>query len=212
LHVWNWPANGKLVVPGLNNKVKSATLLATGEKLKTSADADGVTIEVPATAPDAISSTIVLKIKGAPDVSPVYLNQADDGSIHLAAVDATLGGGLQYEAGGGKDCIGYWADPKDSPSWTFTVKRPGEFRVTAEVATRGTASFTISVGDQTVAGSAPDTGDYTQFQSIKLDRVLDIRTPGAVTLVVRPVAAGWNPINLKSITLLPEINDPVLVR
>ena len=212
LHVWEWPTNGKLLVPGLNNAVKSATLLATGEKLKTSADADGVTIEVPATAPDAISSTIILKIKGAPDVSPIYLKQADDGSVQLSAADATLSGALQYEAGNGKDSIGYWTDPNDSPSWTFKVNRPGEFRVTAEVATQNTASFEISIGDQKVSGSAPNTGDYTKYQSIKLDGVLDIHVPGTVTLVVKPVAAGWNPINLKSVTLQPEINDPVLVR
>ncbi len=68
LHVWNWPADGKLVVPGLKNTVKSAKLLATGEKLTTSALDDGVMIQVPATAPDAISSTIILKIKGVPEV------------------------------------------------------------------------------------------------------------------------------------------------
>jgi alpha-L-fucosidase len=62
LHVFDWPADGKLSVPDLNDKVSSATLLATGEELKTSSDADGVTISVPAEAPDKISSTIVLKL------------------------------------------------------------------------------------------------------------------------------------------------------
>ncbi|MGA2869236.1 MAG: alpha-L-fucosidase, partial [Verrucomicrobiota bacterium] len=88
LHVWDWPTDGKLVVPGLKNHVKSATLLATGEKLKTSATDDGVVIEVPATAPDAISSTIVLKFKGQPEVEDVVLKQSADGTVALAAADA----------------------------------------------------------------------------------------------------------------------------
>jgi alpha-L-fucosidase len=62
LHVFDWPADGKISVAGLKGKITSATLLATGEKLKTSADAAGVTVSVPATAPDKISSTIVLKL------------------------------------------------------------------------------------------------------------------------------------------------------
>ena len=33
LHVFNWPENGKLVVPGLRSTVESATLLADGRVL-----------------------------------------------------------------------------------------------------------------------------------------------------------------------------------
>ena len=62
LHVFDWPTDGKLSVPDLKDKVSSATLLANGTELKTSSDADGVTIQVPAEAPDKISSTIVLKL------------------------------------------------------------------------------------------------------------------------------------------------------
>jgi alpha-L-fucosidase len=69
LHVFDWPSDGKLVVPGLKNEIKSATLLADGKKLDVTKAADGVTILLPQTAPDKISSTVVLQIKGAPEVS-----------------------------------------------------------------------------------------------------------------------------------------------
>jgi alpha-L-fucosidase len=69
LHVFDWPADGKLIVPGLKNTVQEAHLLATHSKLKTSASADGVVVSVPGAAPDRISSTIVLRIKGAPEVN-----------------------------------------------------------------------------------------------------------------------------------------------
>jgi alpha-L-fucosidase len=64
LHVFEWPKDGKLLVPGLKNKVASASLLANGKKLKTSVTDAGVVVEVPAAAPDKISSTLVLKTKG----------------------------------------------------------------------------------------------------------------------------------------------------
>jgi alpha-L-fucosidase len=64
LHVFDWPKDGKLPVRGLKNEVKSATLLATGEKVGVFVEGDGVTLQLPETAPDKISSTVVLKLKG----------------------------------------------------------------------------------------------------------------------------------------------------
>jgi alpha-L-fucosidase len=204
LHVWNWPSDGKLVVSGLKNSVKSATLLATGEKLKTSANDDGVVIEVPATAPDSISSTIVLKFKGAPEVEATVLKQNADGSITLRAADADLHGGLQYENGNGKDNIGYWTDANDFASWTFKVNQPGKFQVAAEIAAQGEANFEISTGDQKISGTSPNTGDYAKFQNINLNGTLNIGVPGEITLSVKPVKDGWTPVNLKSLTLTPS--------
>ena len=68
LHVFDWPADGRLLVPGLENRVVSATLLAGGKKLPATTGADGVVVTLPGAAPDKVSSTVVLKIKGAPRV------------------------------------------------------------------------------------------------------------------------------------------------
>ena len=207
LHVWNWPADGKLAVPGLKNKVKSARLLATGEKLKTSATDEGVVIQVPATAPDAISSTIVVKISGRPEVDETVLKQAADGSIALPAVNADLFGGVQYESGSGKDDVGYWTDADDYVSWTFKVNQPGKYAVTAVTAAQGTGNYQVSIGDQKISGTAPNTGDYTAFQSTQLAGALELSAPGIVTLTVKPVAENWSPMNLKLITLTPVANN-----
>ncbi|HKW29297.1 MAG TPA: alpha-L-fucosidase [Verrucomicrobiae bacterium] len=69
LHVFDWPKDGKLVVPGLNNQIENAYLLQSNafgrhKRLHVSNNADGVTISVPAVARDKISTTIVLKING----------------------------------------------------------------------------------------------------------------------------------------------------
>jgi alpha-L-fucosidase len=68
LHVFTWPADGELFVPGLKNKVESATLLAGGKKLETTSNDSGVVVRIPAAAPGKISSTVVLKVKGAPAI------------------------------------------------------------------------------------------------------------------------------------------------
>jgi len=62
--VFEWPANGKLTIPGLKNKVISATLLDGKARLKTNASKAGLEIIVPSKGPDAIASVIRVEVKG----------------------------------------------------------------------------------------------------------------------------------------------------
>ena len=65
LSVFDWPTDGKLVVPGVANEVISAKLLTNDKVLKTEKTNDGIIINVPAIAPDKIASVIKLEVKGA---------------------------------------------------------------------------------------------------------------------------------------------------
>lgn len=74
LHVFDWPTNGDLVVPGLKSEIVKAYLLKPNwlgihKRLKATSDDEGVTVSVPEVAPQAISSTVVLKIKGIPNLT-----------------------------------------------------------------------------------------------------------------------------------------------
>lgn len=70
LHVFDWPANGKLLVPGIFNKIKKTYLLNDEEQktLATTRIEDTRVISVPSTAPDKINSVIVIDLVGKPDV------------------------------------------------------------------------------------------------------------------------------------------------
>jgi len=66
LHVFDWPANGKLEVSGLKSKVKKAYLLADEKRAKmlmTRTSNEKVVITVPSQAVDPINTVIVLEIK-----------------------------------------------------------------------------------------------------------------------------------------------------
>lgn len=63
--VFEWPKDGKLVVPELKNRVQSVQLLAGGRKLKAQTGPEGLQIQVPAKAPDAIASVIRVEVQGA---------------------------------------------------------------------------------------------------------------------------------------------------
>ena len=203
LHVYDWPKDGMLGVPGLMNPVKSARLLAGNRQLKFGKARGGVVVEVPANAPSIFSSTVVLTISGKPEVVAAVIGQDTDGSVKLLASDADLQGELQYEVGNGKDNIGYWTNPDDGASWSFTVTRPGKFQVIADIAAQGSGKFEISVAEQKLSGTAPNTGDYTKFQRTDISGELELAKPGDYKLTVRPIADGWQPMNLKVLILKP---------
>ncbi len=64
LSVFDWPKDGQLSIPGLEKKVLSAKILASGMKLKSSVSANRLIISVPATAPDQVASVIRLEVQG----------------------------------------------------------------------------------------------------------------------------------------------------
>jgi alpha-L-fucosidase len=205
LHVFNWPDNGKLLVPGLKNTAQRAYVLTDPAKkaLAMQSSAQGLTLSVPAAAPDSVSSTIVLKVKGALDIEQPGLAQDYDGSVVLPASEARLHGDeIKYESGDQRNNLGFWTNPADWADWTVEVTRPGKFDVTAEVASLDKASLEVSVGGSRTRGAVPVTGDYGKFKVTKLG-VLEIAAPGKVTLAVRPVTDGWHPVNLKAIRLKP---------
>jgi alpha-L-fucosidase len=81
LHVFDWPKDGKLVVPGILNEPKVAYLLADKERLHllVRRQEDALVIDVPAQAPDPINSVVVLEVRGAMDItSPPTISAATD--------------------------------------------------------------------------------------------------------------------------------------
>jgi alpha-L-fucosidase len=64
LFVFDWPADGKLIVPGLENKMVSAKLLANNKTLKGKKSGADLIIELPATAPDKIASVVQVQVAG----------------------------------------------------------------------------------------------------------------------------------------------------
>ena len=64
LHVFDWPADGKLQIPALGKTVSSAYLLASPKShLKFAEDSTGLTIQLPGKSLDPIATVIVLESK-----------------------------------------------------------------------------------------------------------------------------------------------------
>lgn len=207
LHVFEWPADGKLLVPGLRNNVRRARLLANDERLDATNTPEGVVIDVPAKPLDPIDTVIVLRVRGELDIEKVLPTQADDGTMALPAplgeTHSEGGSGPQVEDIGGKASIGYWTNDRAWLSWQFRIARPGTFDVVAEIATTASSSkFEIAVGSEKLAAQAPNTGDYRKFETVTLGQVR-IADAGDCELTIKPVRGQWSPINLRSIVLKP---------
>ena len=63
--MFDWPRNGRLFLPGLKTPVAKAYLLAAPSgSVKVKSGNKGTTIKAGKKAPDPISSTVVLELKG----------------------------------------------------------------------------------------------------------------------------------------------------
>lgn len=84
LSVFDWPADGKLIVPGFHNEVNRAVLLASSKKLTTSIDKDQLVITLPAQAPDTIAAVIKVEVKGIVEKvqTPQVKKEMQAGEVH----------------------------------------------------------------------------------------------------------------------------------
>ena len=201
LHVFDWPADGKLLVPGLKSEVGRPRLLG-GAKLTAESTEEGVVIAVPAAAPNAIASVIELPFSGELKVVKALLRPAADGVLTLEPGAADVTGGVQVEEKGGKPNLGFWIDAADKVSWTFTGAKPGRYVLAAEVAGTAPSAFTVICGAAKLDAAVSAAAGYESFARVELGsfRLLD---GGEQTLTIAPVAGRWNAINLRALTLTP---------
>lgn len=64
LTVFDWPSDGKLLIPLLKNEIISTKLLADGFVCKTKKTDNGIQITLPEKAPDSIASVIKVQVRG----------------------------------------------------------------------------------------------------------------------------------------------------
>jgi alpha-L-fucosidase len=204
LHVLDWPADGRLKVPGLSNTVKSAELLAGGVKVAVEAAEGGPVLTLPGSAPDSICSTIRMVVQGKPEIAETLVSADKDGVIRLLPGDARIEGqNLKTEDQEGVANLGFWTNPNDSVSWNLRAETDGKYQVQIEAATPSEGSVLLIQGIGKLAYSVPKTEGYQTFQSTKVGEV-DLRKGEKITLTLRPVVDGWHPVNVRKVELVPQ--------
>jgi len=156
LHVMNWPSDGKVLVGGLTSKVTQAYLLSDTAKhpLKTAVEGSDLLVQVPATAPDAVDTVIVLKTDGPVRGQMGRLLQATSGPNRLLGFDATShGSGFVY--GDGKTAQ-YFVDGLEktgnSLTWNVRSDKTRKYEVEVKYSTPKAShpaggKFAVKMGD-----------------------------------------------------------------
>ncbi|MBC7800608.1 MAG: alpha-L-fucosidase, partial [Gemmatimonadaceae bacterium] len=78
VHIWDWPAGGKIVLPGLTQTPLSGRLLAGGAQVTATVSPEGLVLTLPGAAPDPDVSVAALEFAGpirvsAPPAKPTEL-------------------------------------------------------------------------------------------------------------------------------------------
>ena len=208
LHVFDWPADGRLRVPGLRSTVTGVTLLASGEALTFTSSEESVVIDVPDQVPDAVNTVIKLEIEGALQVDSNMPAEAMDGSVLLPATLADIynrGYGIHavVDYAGEDAYIRSWVDEGTRVEWMFHMENTGALDVTAELACEdGPIGMRVSLGDQEQETTVACTGSPDTFFEVSLGQFSIVDT-GDHVIEVRPVAGQWHPIRMKALRLTP---------
>ncbi len=212
LHVLEWPAQGRLLVPGLRNIIQRATLLAGPKRQALQTQRVGpldLEIALPARAPDAIDTVIVLETEGEPATDTIQAVFGQPGCKHVfgAASAVIHGKDARYQGRSLSqrqyDLVGGWTDPTTWLGWNFRVVKPGAYQVVVTYsAESGKNEFLVATGPHTLHARVEATG-ADRFDSFMLGTV-ELK-PGFHELALKPekLLPGTRLLNLHAITLVP---------
>jgi alpha-L-fucosidase len=204
LHVFDWPEDKVLRVPGLKANIRNAYLLADKkQKLSYKFEEGDLQIDLPDEIPDAINTVIAIETKGMPEVSN-NMPALKDGRILLRADFADIhnrGYGRHAVLNGTGDgaVITNWIDPRTRLEWMFNTTAPGAYDIEALVKTDDPAGMTIKIGENTLeAEIQPTPGEF----SIVILGGMEISESGDLVLEIQPVPDQWQNVELAKIELI----------
>ncbi len=220
LHVFGWPVDRRLRIPGLKNGVLSASLLADPCcALACSREGQDVLIQLPEQAPDEIASAVKIQLDGSPEVLPFEIQPDSDGAIHLGVEAGELhtkfGQQAKLENVLEHVFITNWNRPQDVPTWTFTTPAEDRYRVVITYAVNGKetdgmgemeipalAHYSIRIDDQDLPGKAFSTGRLWVFKSFEVGEISLGKGQHQLQVFLTPGPNGET-MNLEKIVLEP---------
>lgn len=216
LHVFDWPLDGRLIVP-MRGEVRSARLLGSDAELRwevSQRDSGCLVIGVPAQPVSAAASVIRLELARDVEPMPLRVYPTADGTIALSPHDATLEGpSIRVERvgviGDVTHNIGYWLDPAATASWPIGIGggQEGEYRVVIELACADAAAGSRVLCEacgQSLDFTVPATGGWQSYRTVDVGRV---KLPlGAHSVVLRALSKpGEAVVNVRAVQLVRTV-------
>ena len=203
LHVFQWPENNILRVPGLNADISNITLLSDQtRKLASHREGGDLLIELPGQMPDPINTVIKVEAEGDLVVTS-NMPSLSDGRIELPADFADIhnpgyGTHIILQGSGSTARITNWVDPGAWLEWMFTTTAPGKYALTAQVRAGDPGKLEIQIGEEKLEAEIGATG--SSITEVSLGEI-EITGTGDQVVSFRPVSEGWNGLELEKVVL-----------
>jgi len=145
LHVFDWPADGKLIVPGLGSKVTNCYSLADKKKLTATRAGGDYVIDVSGVEQQPYATVVVIDIKGKPvtyDAPEIkYSSNMFIDQLHVTLNTQIPNGIIRYTTSGDEPTAGSPAAMKTLLLKSTTIVKAKTFLYNKAVTESSTASF-----------------------------------------------------------------------
>jgi alpha-L-fucosidase len=215
LHVFQPPADGKLLLPSFPVQVTGARLLAGGTRLRVVKEGADWQLTVPAT-----PGVIEVSYTGTPETVPVppltvsgnypvTILEASSAKTSGKAEVSTLTWSHYFGDWKHAACLGGWAAPEDAAEFPLRVTHPGEYKLYLEYANPEPGQEGIvTFGEHTYPFLTLKTTDkYDAYQPLLFLRqpiaIVTVPSPGNYLLRIAPKRSGKELLKLKTVQLEP---------
>jgi len=167
LAVFDWPADGRLILPGLQTEIASATALRGGKEVPVEVERKGnwTTLKTPAAAPDPLVSVLKVRLKGPAKVDQTHgvpPNQSIELPVEFASVSGAEKKRLSWMEKFGEwkfaTQAGNWTT-NGAAAWTVDVLEPGFYKTSLTYKGEGRVVWSIETDEgvrlQNQQGSGP---------------------------------------------------------
>lgn len=211
LSVFEWPRDGKLYLPGFNQKIVSATILGDGKKTPLSfVKKNGWTIfDVPYKAPDPLVSVIELKLDAKAENITVNKNLGvypNTEATLLADFAKVTGADLASIRWVEK--VGEWKHVKQISKWSkdgkavwdVEVYQPGYYYMDAQYKGKGRLVWKAETDEGNIVQNQQGATEKYQYYPLG---IVEFKKPGRHTVSVSLVEGDSATSSLQSITIRP---------
>jgi len=208
LTVFDWPASGKLYLPGLKTPVASARLLNgdQSEAVAHETSGDWTVLQLPLRAPEKLASVIELQLKGNPKADPTWGIDPGMGTEILAEF-ATVEGAKQEEKRW-MEKFGEWKsvvrvhdwEPGAKAVWEVNVLEPGDYCVHLTYSGEGRLVWGVGIeGGEHIQNQQNSSHNYQEFPI----GWLQFPKPGRYHVSVSCLEGDTETASLKAIRFAP---------
>ena len=206
LHVWEWPADGKLLLPTLRELPATGKVLKSGAPVAAVSTPDGVVVSLSGSAVDPDVSVVRLDFPGPVTISQqAFIRPAADGRVTFGAVDADAyghyDGNIQLRGSGADAYLTDWNNPIWRLEYQLQTARAGKWNVEAEVAAPAPVKLTLDVKKVATPVTIAATGPGLTWQTVTLGTI-DLPA-GETGFELKAVKDGWKGLSIRQVRLTP---------